>query len=522
MAVVDSLLKLIVSQGADALIFIPDEAPRLEKDGEPRPLSMPYPGDDIVHTMVQEVATSEERKRLEADQGVETRYTSDDGETYLVKIEARAGRVRLAFRRPKADGEAAANAVVLPDIAPSPRAATVVLPTTEAAETSAPPAAESTEPHVALASPTMPRLDEGIAVACEPGSLREALDRGIAEQASDILLSVGRPPHLRVGGDVVQLSGSPVTTEALLAFIGPALSTRARHELETTGSTDIALLVHDADTMHRYRGNFFRQHHGLALALRPIRRHPPSHRELNLPDELLRLVEHRNGLVLVTGTTGSGKSTTLVSLIEHVNRTAAKHVVTLEDPIEYEYTSQRALIHQRQLGSHVDAFTTGLRAALRESPDIILLGEMRDHATIAAALTAAETGHLVLSTLHAGNAPMAIDRMVDVFPEHQQNQVRNQLAAVLRAVVTQVLLPTNRPPARVPAIELMVVNTPVATKIREGRGHQLLSEIQKGRSDGMIPLEASLASLVRRQLVSVQTAVDVAPDAALFQQFLRR
>lgn len=521
MAVVDSLLKLIVSQGADALIFVPDEAPRLEKDGEPRPLSMPYPGDDIVHTMVHEVATSEDRKRLEADEGVETRYTSDDGETYLVKIEARGGRIRLAFRRPKPEGEAAANAVVLPHAAPPPRTATIAPSATDAAE---PPSAltATDEPHVAVGPPTVSPLDAGIAVACEPGSLREVLDRSIAEDASDILLSVGRPPHLRVGGDVVQLSGSPVTTEALLAFVGPALSPRARHELETTGSTDIAVLVHDADTMYRYRGNFFRQHHGLALALRPIRRQPPSHRELNLPDELLRLVEHRNGLVLMTGTTGSGKSTTLVSLIEHVNRTAAKHVVTLEDPIEYEYTSQRALIHQRQLGSHVDAFTTGLRAALRESPDIILLGEMRDHATIAAALTAAETGHLVLSTLHAGNAPMAIDRMVDVFPEHQQNQVRNQLAAVLRAVVTQVLLPTNRPPARVPAIELMVVNTPVATKIREGRGHQLQSEIQKGRADGMLPLEASLASLVRRQLVSVQTAVDVAPDAALFQQFLRR
>ncbi|MEM6992808.1 MAG: PilT/PilU family type 4a pilus ATPase [Myxococcota bacterium] len=508
MAVVDSLLKLIVSQSADALVIVPGEAPRLEKDGEPRPLSMPYPGDDIVMTMVAEVASPDERDQLQAQQGVETRYTSDDGETYMVRIEPRGERVRMAFRRPGTEAEPAANSDAPPPPAPPPASPTPIAAVPIPA--SAPPA------RVEVGG-----LDGGIAVACDPGALRPAIERGAAEDASDILLSVGRAPHLRVGGEIVQLGGEPVSAEALTAFVAPAMSPRAQADLDTAGSADLAMLVHGASTLHRYRANLFRQHHGLALALRPIRRQPPAHRELNLPDELLALVGHRNGLILMTGTTGSGKSTTLVSLIEHVNRTTAKHVVTLEDPIEYEYVPQRALIHQRQLGTHVDAFSTGLRAALRETPDIILLGEMRDHATIAAALTAAETGHLVLSTLHAGNAPMAIDRMIDVFPEHQQNQVRNQLASVLRAVVTQVLLPTQQPPARAPAIELMHVNTAVATKIREGRGHQLQSEIQKGRADGMIPIEASLASLVRRQLVSVQTAVDAAPDAALFQQFLR-
>lgn len=516
MAVVDSLLQLLVSQGADALVIPPGEPPRLERDGEPKALSMPYPGDEIVMTMVEEVTTAEERASLEAGNGVDTQYTSEDGQEYLVRIEPRAGRVRLVFRRPGTgpDGDAAANAVVAP--APS------------GAESSTPPisaAAANVEPPVApvvvpVAVPAS-TLDDGAAITCEPGILRGVLERAVAEHASDILLSVGKPPHLRIGGEIVALSADAVTTDALLEFLGPTLTPRARVELDATGNADVAVLVQDGASLLRYRGNIFRQHSGLAAALRPIRRQPPTVRELNLPDDLVQLVSHHSGLVLMTGTAGSGKSTTLVSLIEHVNRTSSKHVITLEDPIEYEYRAQRSLIHQRQIGSHVDSFATGLRAALRESPDIILLGEMRDHATIAAALTAAETGHLVLSTLHASGAVMAIDRIIDVFPEHQQAQVRHQLAGVLRAVVTQILLPTTRPPTRAPAIELMRINTAVATKIREGRGHQLQSEIQKGRGEGMVPLEASLASLVRRGLVSVQTVVDRAPDKQLLQQYLQ-
>jgi twitching motility protein PilT len=225
--------------------------------------------------------------------------------------------------------------------------------------------------------------------------------------------------------------------------------------------------------------------------------------------------------VLMTGTAGSGKSTTLVALIEHINRTAAKHVITIEDPIEYEYKHRRALVHQRQLGVHVSSFSEGLRAALRESPDVILVGEMRDHTTMAAALTAAETGHLVLSTLHAADAAMALDRIIDSFPEHQQTQVRYQLAAVLRAVVTQRLLPSRVLPQRVPAIEVLRVNTAVATKIREGRGHQIQSEIQKGRADGMLSFEVTLAALVRRGLLSAETAMAHSTSPTLMAEHLR-
>jgi twitching motility protein PilT len=248
----------------------------------------------------------------------------------------------------------------------------------------------------------------------------------------------------------------------------------------------------------------------------------PSLRELGLPDDLHELTAHHSGLVLVSGRAGAGKSTTLVALVEQVNRTAAKHVITLEDPIEYEYSPGRALIHQREIGRHVDDFASGLRAALRETPDIIMVGELRDHEAISAALTAAETGHLVLATLHSGSAAMAIDRIVDVFPEHQQVQVRAQLASVLRAVLTQVLLPSTRPPKRVPAYEMLLVTTAVAAKIRDLRGHQIQSEIQKGRSEGMITLELSLARLVRAGKLAMEVAVAHANDRHLFGDLLRQ
>lgn len=260
----------------------------------------------------------------------------------------------------------------------------------------------------------------------------------------------------------------------------------------------------------------------MALALRPVRSDPPTLDVLNLPSELAELASTPSGLVLMTGTTGSGKSTTLVALIEHINRSAHKHVITLEDPIEYEYQNRRALVHQRQVGVHVKSFSEGLRAALRESPDVILVGEMRDHATMQAALTAAETGHLVLSTLHAADAAMALDRIIDSFPEHQQIQVRHQLAGALRAVVTQRLLPSRTLPQRVPAIELLRVNTAVATKIREGRGHQIQSEIQKGRADGMLSFDLTMATLVRRGVLTSETAMAHASDPGLMAEHLRR
>jgi twitching motility protein PilT len=223
--------------------------------------------------------------------------------------------------------------------------------------------------------------------------------------------------------------------------------------------------------------------------------------------------------VLVTGTAGSGKSTTLAALVDYLNRTRPRHIITIEDPIEYEHREIQCMIHQREVGGNVESFATGLRAALRESPDVILLGEMRDHDTIAAALTAAETGHLVLSTLHSGSASTAVNRIVDVFPGHQQAHIRTQLSLSLRAVLSQRLVP-SRAGGLVPAVEKLLVTPAVANGIREGQDHFMRNAMLTGTDDGMITLERSLATLVRDRLIDRETALRSAPDPKVLLHLL--
>jgi twitching motility protein PilT len=341
------------------------------------------------------------------------------------------------------------------------------------------------------------------------------------EDASDLLLSSGLPPRMRAGGVLRELDGPILDERGIRELLAPALNESAEAQLRERGSVDLALALPGGPDSLRFRANLFRQQRGLAVALRPIRLRPPSLSELNLPDDLYELVGYPNGLVLVTGPSGSGKSTTLVALTEHLNRRASRHIVTLEDPIEYEYTPQRSLIHQRELGRHVESFSGGLVAALREAPDVILVGEMRDRETIAAALTAADTGHLVLSTLHSANPWMAIDRIVDVFAAEQQREVRTQLAAVLRAVLSQHLLVSTTPPLRVPAYEKLVMTVAAANQIRDDKAHQLQSTIQTGRDDGMVPLEASLAELVRTGRLERGRARGLARDVRMFEELVR-
>ena len=245
-------------------------------------------------------------------------------------------------------------------------------------------------------------------------------------------------------------SSTAIAEVELRAFVDSLLDPRRRRMLGSTGSVDLPWVAPEVDDGRgqRFRVNVFTQTHGLAVALRPINRQAPTLAELGLPESIGGLANATSGMVLVVGPTGAGKSTTVAAILERVNRERAGHIITLEDPIEFVYQPRRCLIHQREVGTHVESFAAGLRAALRECPDIILVGEMRDRATAALALTAAETGHLVLSTLHSGSAAMAIDRIIDIFPEHQQAQVRQQVAGSLRAVLTQQLLPGHAARAR--------------------------------------------------------------------------
>jgi twitching motility protein PilT len=313
--------------------------------------------------------------------------------------------------------------------------------------------------------------------------------------ASDILLSTGQTPRLRIDGKL-EVYEHPVD-DADLASLVQAIGSSSDLSLEVAGT--------------RVRVNLFDHLGGAAIAARLIRDRVPALADLDLPAELGSVVDHRDGLVLVCGPTGSGKSTTLAALIDLLDQRRAAHVITLEDPIEYRFAPRRCVIHQRELGVHVPSFAVGLRAALREAPDVILLGELRDRETISAALTAAETGHLVLATLHAPNATGAIDRVIDAFPEGAQRQIRWQLAAVLRTVITQYLLP-RRDGGRAAAVELVPVTTAVANIMRKGDLHTLPTAIQSGRDAGMIPLERSLARLIDGGSVSPQAVRKIAAD----------
>ena len=401
-----------------------------------------------------------------------------------------------------------------------PRPGATASPRPPVAATQAPAASPPLPAATALPEEPAPGAPESVGLDPRLGAM---LDQAVARGASDLLLSADARPLLRVEGELGEQVGAAPTTEDLRAFFRPLLGGDRWQQVERVGSADFAFShVHPTtgETV-RVRGNLFRHIGGLAVALRPLRGEIPSLGELQLPDSLADLCQLRHGLVLVTGATGAGKSTTLAALIDHLNRTRACHIVTLEDPIEYLHRGRRAIVHQREVGAHVESFAAGLRAALRENPDVLLVGEMRDAETIRLSLTAAQTGHLVLSTLHSGSAVMAIERIIDVFGDSEKLHVRQELAASLRHVVAQQLLPGAQG-GRVPALEMLTVNHAVAAQIRDGRTHMLATQMEIGGDDGMVPLERTLADLARAGRITRATALAAAHDREALQRLLDR
>lgn len=322
--------------------------------------------------------------------------------------------------------------------------------------------------------------------------------------ASDIHLAAGQSAALRVAGRLSPVPGAaPLEAAEVAAAVAEVLPERLEPLYEQDGQADFAFV---APSGVRCRANAYRQRGGPALAVRLMPGIPPAPEDLGIPPSVVALAGCPHGMVVVTGPTGSGKTTTLASLIDRVNATRPVHILTLEDPIEYLYPARQAFISQREIGVDAPGFAAGLRAALRQDPDIILVGEMRDLETMATALTAAETGHLVLATMHTADAPGAVGRVVDSFPPHQQTQVRAQLAAVLQGVVAQTLLPRRDGRGRVAAFEVLLATPAVRNLVREGKAHQLASVIQTGGSLGMGSMQASLERLVRQGVVDESDA----------------
>ncbi len=442
--------------------------------------------------------------------------------------EAPAGKVAVLFERK----EALVRALVRPQSGDGEQAPPPAATANAAGETAAPRAAagraaaaarapqpsETAEPAEAAvpAAPVTPPLSP------VPADPRAALDQllvvAVDRKASDLHLTSDAPPAMRIDGDMVQLEEyGPIARSRLREMVFSITPEKNRVQWEAERDTDFALEMPGV----RFRVNVFEDRRGIGAAMRQIPTAIRTADELGLPKSVIELCQHTKGLVLVTGPTGSGKSTTLAAMVDYVNRTRPDHIITIEDPVEFVHPNRRCLVHQREVGVHTASFKQALRAALREDPDVVLVGEMRDLETISIALETAETGHLVFGTLHTNTAPSTVDRIIDQFPADRQPQVRTMLSESLRGVVSQTLC-KRRGGGRVAALEILIVTSPVANLIREGKTFQIPSTMQTGKSFGMQMLNEALLELVKSKQVEPEEAYGKAVAKSEFRQQLDR
>ena len=365
--------------------------------------------------------------------------------------------------------------------------------------------AASPAPPVSTIPPSPPPFAPREAEVADGSALEAILLEGARRGASDVLLVHGEPPVLRLSGRLVKAEADRLIGEEIGRLFDRHLTPLLRATLQERGAVDLSLRL-PSEPPRRFRVNLHRQRGQLAAALRALPPEIPTLASLNLPPMLADLVRPSRGLELVCGPTGAGKSSTLAALVGQINRTRNAHVITIEDPIEYEHPNGTAIIEQIEVGSDIVSFAAALRACLRQDPDVVLVGEMRDLETVATALTAAETGHLILATLHTHDVAQAVHRTVDVFPGHQQPQIRHQLALSLNAIICQQLIPRADGKGRLPAVEILTSNFAVRNHIRKDALQNLATEITLGRRKGMVSLEESLVGLVRQGHVAVEEA----------------
>ena len=501
MAGIDSLLKMVRDHGADELRLGTDRDPRILRAGVPVRTSIPTTNDDFLRILLEPMFTAALEAQLRAEGRVEISHQAPDDGSYAVQLTRRGNPgptdplpFDVVFRR---------GAVTEPPAVAAPPSA------------GAPPVVVTASPRAVSQAVGRPAALPGAA----SGDLLSVLRRAALTNASDVHFCTGEVPSLRIDGSLRLLDGPPARVEALFESLLDAV---AYEVLESGRSIDRLV---DAGDDGRFRVNIYRVGGRLAAAVRVLPRGAPTLADLNMPAGIEDCVALPHGLVLVCGPTGSGKSATLAALAQAALSNAGargqgKLLITLEEPVEYVIASRAAgIVRQRQIGRDVHDFPRGLRDALREDPDILLIGEMRDPETIGLAMTAAETGHLVLSSVHSRSAASTVERIVDSYPPGRQQQIRVQLADALRAVVSQRLVPSMRG-GRVPAVEILRGTSSVGSLIREGKTAQLTTAIQSGRKDGMVPLERSLADLVRAQQITREEAHHAANDIATLTQFL--
>ena len=343
-------------------------------------------------------------------------------------------------------------------------------------------------------------------------TFQDLISTAIESGASDLHLSVGVPPCMRISGAIVRMDAEILMPKDIEEIAFSIMDERHRAVLEKAGEVDFAYSIR---SLGRFRVNAFRQRGSLSMVARILNLKIPAPEELGIPQSVIEMTDKRRGLVLVTGATGSGKSTTLASLLDLINRKRDDHIITLEDPIEYLHKHNKSIVNQREMGSDSIDYSSALRAALRQDPDVILVGEMRDLETISTAVTAAETGHLVFSTLHTNGAANTVDRIIDVFPPHQQQQIRTQLSDVLQCVISQQLIPKKSGKGRVAAFEVMLANNAIRNHIREAKTYQIPTVMQTSAKLGMKTMDDALYELCMKGEITEENALLYAQDRTI-------
>ena len=348
-------------------------------------------------------------------------------------------------------------------------------------------------------------------------SIGQMLEQAVSMGASDVHINTGMPPVIRKNTELIAMDFEAVSSEHAETLVGEMIDEKGWQRLRENRDFDFATMIKSGV---RFRVNVHYQRGELAASFRVIKNSIPELAKLELPEVINKIIEIPRGLILVTGPTGSGKSTTLASMLNHINLTKAKRIITLEDPVEYLFTNEKSQIEQRELGSDVPGFASGLRHCLRQDPDIIMVGEMRDLETTTAAITAAETGHLVLSTLHTINATQTIERIIDIYPHGQQDQIRSLLANTLKAVISQTLFKRKDTPGMVPCVEILTANSAVRNCIRESRLHEIPNLIQTSKQLGMQMLDNSISEMFFRGMIYKSDAIGKAANQPVMQKLL--